>query len=150
MGIFGKKGTALEKEMQKADGEAISSIIDKNMNITGEISFKGKVMIDGLITGNITGDHLILSKSGKVHGDIKVSSFTCHGELIGNIQATIATARKGCSIRSKPEAGSLTVEPGALLEGEIKAATQEHRLVETDTQQKGVQLPGQNKKSVGI
>jgi cytoskeletal protein CcmA (bactofilin family) len=147
MNIFGKKGSTLEKEMQKADVEAISSIIDKNMSITGEISFQGKAMIDGVITGNITGDHLILSKSGKVNGDIHVSSFTCHGELIGNIQATIATARKGCSIRGKLEAGSLTVEPGALLEGEIKAATQEHRPVEADTRQEGTQLPGKNEKS---
>jgi cytoskeletal protein CcmA (bactofilin family) len=147
MGIFGKKGNALEKEMQKAEGEAISSIIDKSMSITGEISFQGKAMIDGLITGNITGDHLILSKSGKVNGDIKVSSFTCHGVLTGNIQATIATARKGCSIRGKLEAESLTVEPGALLEGEIKAAAQEHRLVETDIRQDDAQVPGKNKKS---
>jgi cytoskeletal protein CcmA (bactofilin family) len=135
MGIFGKKGGVFEQEIQKAEGEAISSIIDKSMSITGEISFQGKAMIDGSINGNIKGDHLILSKSGKIIGDIQVSTFTCHGELIGNIQATIVTARKDCSIRGKLEAGSLTVEPGALLDGEIKAATQELQLIETDKKQ---------------
>lgn len=148
MGIFGKKGDPLEKELQKAEGEAISSIIDKSMSITGEISFQGKAMIDGSINGNIKGDHLILSKSGKVMGDIQVSTFTCHGELIGNIQATIVSARKGCSIRGKLEAGSLTVEPGALLDGEIKAATQELPPVETNSKQEIAPSPGKNKKSV--
>jgi cytoskeletal protein CcmA (bactofilin family) len=147
MGIFGKKGDALEQEIQKAEGEAISSIIDKSMSITGEISFQGKAMIDGSINGNIKGDHLILSKSGKITGDIQVSTFTCHGQLVGNIQATIVTARKDCSIRGKLEAGSLTVEPGALLDGEIKAATQELQPVETNSKQNGAQLPGKNKKT---
>ena len=127
MSIFARKGSALEKEMLKAEGEAISSIIDKNMSITGDISFQGKAMIDGSIKGNITGDHLILSTAGKITGDIHVTTFTGLGELIGNIQATILTAKKGCSIRGKIEAGNLTVEPGALLDGEIKAAMQEHR-----------------------
>jgi cytoskeletal protein CcmA (bactofilin family) len=149
MSIFGKKGGVLEKEMQKAEGEAISSIIDKNMSITGEISFQGKAMIDGHINGNVTGDHLILSKSGKVNGDIHVSSFTCHGELIGSIQATLVTARKGCLIRGKLEAGSLTVEPGALLDGEIKAAMQDLQPVEPDTKQESAASPGKNKKSAG-
>jgi cytoskeletal protein CcmA (bactofilin family) len=138
MGLFGKKGGALEQEIQKAEGEAISSIIDKSMSITGEISFQGKAMINGSITGNIKGDHLILSKSGKVTGDIHVSTFTCQGELVGNVYATIVTARKDCSIRGKLEAGSLMVEPGALLDGEIKAATQELQFVETDKKMEGV------------
>jgi cytoskeletal protein CcmA (bactofilin family) len=147
MGIFGKKGNALEQEIQKAEGEAISSIIDKSMLITGEISFQGKAMIDGSVMGNINGDHLVLSKSGKINGDIRVSTFTCYGELIGNIQAKIVTARKDCIIRGKLEAGSLTVEPGALMDGEIKAATQELRLIETDSKQEDTQLPGKNNKT---
>jgi cytoskeletal protein CcmA (bactofilin family) len=142
MGIFGKKSGTLEKEMQKAEGEAISSIIDKNMSITGDISFQGKAMIDGAINGNITGDHLVVSKAGKITGDIQVTSFTCHGELSGDIQATIVTAKKGCSIRGRIEAGTLTVEPGALLEGEIKAAMQEHRPVNTDNSQGDAQASG--------
>jgi cytoskeletal protein CcmA (bactofilin family) len=123
MGMF-KKNT-LQEEIQKADGEAISSIIDKTMIITGEISFQGKTKIEGAVTGNITGEHLVLSATGKVTGDITVSSFNCFGSLKGNVKANIITARKDCSIRGKLEAGSLTVEPGAVMDGEIKAATKD-------------------------
>ncbi len=135
MSIFGKKDGSLEKELQKAEGEAISSIIDRSMVITGEISFKGKAMIDGTVNGNVSGEHLILSKSGKVTGDINVTSFTCHGELKGNVKATVVVARKECAVRGKLEAGSLTVEPGALLDGEIRASTQELRFVEQESKQ---------------
>ena len=119
--MFSKKN-GLDKEMQKAENETISSVIDKSMSVSGEMSFKGKTRIDGTINGNVNGEHLILSESGKIVGDIKVSSFICHGYLKGNIIAKLVTARKGCSIIGKLEAGSLTVEPGATLDGEVKAA----------------------------
>jgi cytoskeletal protein CcmA (bactofilin family) len=120
--MFGKKN-GFENEMQKVESETISSIIDKSMSVTGEISFKGKTRIDGTITGNISGEHLILSESGRINGDIQVTSFICHGSLEGNIKANLVTARKGCAIHGKLEAATLTVEPGATLDGEVKAAT---------------------------
>lgn len=121
MGMFGKSVNP-EQEMKKVESEAISSIIDKSMTITGELSFKGKTRIDGTINGNIDGEHLILSDTGKVIGDISVSSFNCYGSLEGNVKATMLNARKNCSIHGKLEANSLTVEPGASIQGEIKAA----------------------------
>ncbi len=119
--MFGKS-VSVEQEMKKVDSEAISSIIDKSMTIAGELSFKGKTRIDGTIKGNIDGEHLILSETGKVIGDITVSSFNCYGTLEGNVKATMLNARKNCSIHGKLEANSLTVEPGASIQGEIKAA----------------------------
>ena len=127
MAMFGKSDNVnnVEQEMQKVDNEAISSIIDKSMTIKGEISFKGKARIDGTITGNIDGEHLVLSDTGKVVGDITVSSFNCYGTLEGNVVATMLTARKNCTIQGKLEADSLTVEPGATIQGEIKAAAKD-------------------------
>lgn len=123
MAMFSKDD--VQEEIQKAESEAISSIIDKTMKITGEMTFQGKTRIDGTIQGNISGEHLILSESGRVTGDISASSFNCFGTLEGNVKANIITARKNCSIHGKLEAGSLTVEPGAALDGEIKAATKD-------------------------
>ncbi len=124
MGFFGKAASA-EQEMKKVDGEAISSIIDKHMTLRGEMTFRGKARIDGTIDGNIEGEHLILSETGRIVGDINVSSFNCYGSLDGNVKATLLIARKNCSIQGKLEAGNLTVEPGACIQGEIQAASQE-------------------------
>lgn len=124
MSVFGKKDS-FEQDLQKAESEAISSIVDSSVVITGEITFKGKTRIDGQVVGNIKGEHLILSKTGKIEGDIDVSSFICHGSMTGNAKANIITLRKECSILGKIEAHSLTVEPGAIVDGEIKAATKD-------------------------
>jgi cytoskeletal protein CcmA (bactofilin family) len=140
MGMFGKP-ESVEQEMQKVENEAISSIIDKSMTVKGEISFKGKARIDGIINGNIEGEHLILSETGKVTGDVSVSSLNCYGSLDGNVKANILTARKNCSIHGKLIAESLTVEPGAAIEGEIKAATKEAK---TEQNKKGSNEPAVN------
>ncbi len=124
--MFNKKNT-LDKELQKAESETISSIIDTSMSISGEISFKGKTRLDGTVQGNITGEHLILSQSGKIIGDIRVSSFICQGSIQGDIEARLVTARKGCIIHGKMTAGSLTVEPGATIDGEIKASIPDNK-----------------------
>lgn len=125
--MFGK-AMNVEQEMKKVESEVISSIIDKSMTVKGEISFKGKARIDGTITGNIEGEHLILSETGKVIGDITVSSFNCYGNLEGNVKANMLNARKNCVIHGKLEAASLTVEPGASIQGEIKAAVRDVKL----------------------
>jgi cytoskeletal protein CcmA (bactofilin family) len=140
MGMFGKP-ESVEQEMQKVENEAISSIIDKSMTVKGEISFTGKARIDGIINGNIEGEHLILSETGKVTGDVSVSSLNCYGSLDGNVKANILTARKNCSIHGKLIAESLTVEPGAAIEGEIKAATKEAK---TEQNKKGSNEPAVN------
>lgn len=134
--MFGKS-INVDQEMKKVESEAISSIIDKSMTITGEISFKGKARIDGTVNGNIEGEHLILSESGQIKGDIKVVSFNCYGNIEGNIKANMLTARKSCSIKGKLEAGSLTVEPGAAIKGEIQVAVQELKPMEAITATSG-------------
>ncbi len=124
MAIFSKKDS-FEQESQKADKEAISSIIDARMIMKGELLFEGKARIDGTVEGNIKGEHLILSEVGKVHGNIQVSTFVCHGTLEGNVTAKLVTARKSCRIHGIIESNSLSVEPGASLSGEMKIATRE-------------------------
>ncbi len=124
MAIFSKKNS-FEQESKKADKEAISSIIDARMIMKGELLFEGKTRIDGTVEGNIKGEHLILSEVGKVHGNIHVSTFVCHGTVEGNITASLVTACKSCRINGIIESNNLSVEPGAALSGEMKIATRE-------------------------
>ncbi len=128
MGIFNQKDD-FEQQSQLADKEVISSIIDANMVMKGELIFAGKARIDGKVEGNIKGEHLILSESGTITGDIQVTTFVCHGTLEGNIKASLVTARKNCSIHGRIESNSLTVEPGAGLDGEMKVACNDLHLV---------------------
>ena len=128
MGIFNQKDD-FEQQSEQADKEVISSIIDANMVMKGELIFTGKARIDGKVEGNIKGEHLILSESGKITGDIQVTTFVCHGALEGNVKASLVTARKNCNIHGRIQSNSLTVEPGAGLDGEMKVACNDLHLV---------------------
>ena len=105
-----------------ASSEAISSILAAEMKIVGEITFRGKARIDGSLEGNCTGEHLILSETGKIKGDLTLESLVCHGRINGNVSDRQVTVHSSAAIQGKLVAGSLTVEPGALLAGEISTA----------------------------
>lgn len=114
----------LVKLFHKSESDAISSIVDQNMTITGELHFKGKARIDGTVNGTINGDYLILSRSGRINGDIKVATFICHGTMEGNIDAEMVSVRKSSSINGKVAATNLVVEPGATLDSEVKTISE--------------------------
>ncbi len=134
MSLFNKKNKKndFDQETARAEKEVIASIIDTKMTVTGELSFSGKARIDGTVKGNIKGEHLILSESGRVIGDISASSLVCHGTIEGNSTVNLFNARKSSCIHGRIEAASLTVEPGAELNGDIKVATRDLHLVEKD------------------
>ena len=112
----------LQKEETKASKEAISSILSKEMNITGDIKFKGKIRIDGTVNGNINGEYLILSETGKIVGDVEVDSFVCNGTIDGRINSKRVSALSTAAIHGMLVTASLTVESGASLTGEIKTS----------------------------
>jgi len=125
MAIFNKKDT-LEEEVNRVSKEAISCIISKDMRITGEINFKGKARIDGSVDGNIKGEYLVLSETGRINGDLELGALICHGAIEGNVMAKLVTAHSTAAIRGKLTSANLTVEPGATLEGEIHASNKEN------------------------
>lgn len=106
----------------KSSSDVISSVISTDMKITGEVSFKGKARIDGYVEGNINGDNLILSESGKVKGDVHLTTLICHGSVEGNVKAQQVTAHSSSSIKGNLVATSLTVESGATLQGEVSSS----------------------------
>lgn len=131
MSLFNKKETTVEEstamvttpaKTAKSSSDVISSVISTDMKITGEINFKGKARIDGFVEGNINGDNLILSESGKIKGDIQLTTLVCHGAIEGNVKAQQVTAHSSGSIKGNLIATSLTVESGATLQGEVSSS----------------------------
>ena len=124
MALFNRKHTPQHKT-RKGSHETISSILSQEMQISGEIRFKGKARIDGLIDGNVKGEYLILSETGKIIGDVEVDCLICHGSIKGNINAEQVTAHSTSTLHGMLVATTLTVESGASLNGEIKATRQQ-------------------------
>lgn len=130
MSFFGKhKGEDLDKDLLHGDKVPISSIVGTGMSFVGDVTFTGKLRLDGSVKGNVNGDHLILGETGTITGDVDIETFTCQGKVCGNIRAQNLNVVKGCRIDGNVEAVNLLVEGGASLNGEVKVETSDLRLV---------------------
>ncbi|TBV80680.1 MAG: polymer-forming cytoskeletal protein [Desulfobulbaceae bacterium] len=111
------------KKKDGADGDSavITSIFDQEMTLWGNVSFKGKLRLDGRVQGNIRGDYLIVGEKGVVIGDILVNTLLCSGRVKGNVSAKKFQIFTGGVISGKVEATDLVVESGASLSGEIES-----------------------------
>lgn len=132
MGLFNKKNNLQQKATKVSEGP-ITSILSKEMQVTGEIQFKGKTRIDGLINGNVRGEYLVLSETGKIIGDVDIDSLVCHGTIEGNINCKQVTAHPTATIHGILVAANLTVESGASLNGEIKAIQKKNETPHTSS-----------------
>ncbi len=129
MGLFSKTSSHKHKTAQMT----ISSIIGQGMVITGDLTFSGKLKLEGDINGNIQGEHLVIGKTGVITGDVHTESCTCQGKIFGNIKSKDLTVIKGCRIEGNVETVNFAVESGASLIGEVKVDDKDLRLLKTDS-----------------
>lgn len=124
--FFKKDEDAALSDLSK---DVVTSIIGQDMQMVGDISFKGKLRLDGKAEGNIQGDYLILGDSGIILGDIMVNTFVCAGRVQGNVNVKKLQVIKSGTINGKVDTADLAVESGAALNGEIKSRAKELRLM---------------------
>ena len=105
--------------------DAITSILDANLRVEGNIHFAGKARIDGRVEGNVNGGYLVLSESGSVIGDVQVEVLVCHGKVQGDVVAQKLMARSTAVISGTIQVLDIAVESGATLNGEIKSVAPE-------------------------
>ena len=120
MSIFSEK----KETSAVSKNSPISSIIGQDMTLTGDLVFSSKIQIDGKIIGNLNGDTLVLSATGKIEGDIEAKSITCYGQIDGDIKAGVLFLKKTGVINGRVETSDLSVESGGILSGEIKSSQQ--------------------------
>jgi cytoskeletal protein CcmA (bactofilin family) len=70
---------------QKVD--KAESIIGGQSEVTGDLSVKGTLQVDGLVKGQIKADSVVLTESAKVKGDIIAHKIVVRGRVEGNLKA---------------------------------------------------------------
>jgi cytoskeletal protein CcmA (bactofilin family) len=95
----------------------------------GKLTFKGTVRVDARFKGSIvTDDVLIVGERARIDAEITCGSVIVHGEVNGNIHARQEVELlRSARVRGDVQAPSLTVEPGAVLQGSIRADRGEER-----------------------
>ena len=70
---------------------AITTLIDKDIVISGDTTYTGGIRIDGKINGNVKvhgeeGSLLIMGHGSKITGDVEVEKAIINGEINGNVK----------------------------------------------------------------
>jgi len=121
---------------KKGNPDAISTILGEGTEITGDMSFQNTMRIDGHFDGNLNGEHLIVSATGKVLGDVVAASCVCFGQIVGNLTVEKLQVKATGRIDGTVSTNDLEVESGSVLSGEISQKKKELRLVHEDAEDK--------------
>ena len=110
-----------------------SSVVSSDTIIKGKIDFKGELLIEGKVSGDILGDNLTLGPSAKVDGKIIVKAITVQGSFTGFIRSDTVKLDFGSTVKGDIEHSEISIETGANFNGKvIRISKQQKKSGESD------------------
>lgn len=113
------KGNA--KSNQKS-APAAPSIISSDLKMIGNMESKGEIQIDGMLEGDVNCAKLSIGDGGHVQGNVTVETALVRGRVDGKIKAKKITLTRSARVIGDIIHETLTIEPGAHLEGHCRRA----------------------------
>jgi cytoskeletal protein CcmA (bactofilin family) len=103
-------------------GGDFNALLGRGSEFEGKLTFEGTVRVDGLFTGTIvTNDVLVVGEGAKVSAEITCGTLIVHGEVLGNVRARSAVELHApARVKGNIETPALTVEKGVLFDGQTK------------------------------
>tara|TARA_B100000242_G_scaffold216381_1_gene157967 strand:- start:105 stop:527 length:423 start_codon:yes stop_codon:yes gene_type:complete len=93
-----------------------SSVIGTEMQINGNIKCSGKLVLKGIVKGNIECEHVHISAEGNQKGNIKAFECIIGGNFEGDVTAESLAIEPAANIKGNMYYNSLSARPGANLE----------------------------------
>lgn len=101
--------------------QEISTLIGEGFMLTGELTGKSVVRIDGRVTGNINVENgIILGEKGVIVGDIQTISAIIYGTVNGNVKVSQLEIKKTGKVNGDIRTETLEIEFGAQYNGKLE------------------------------
>ena len=99
--------------------------LSSGVSIEGDLSFRNELLIDGKVKGKITATGtLIVGKSGRIRGEVRVKSVTVQGKIEGNVFASErCVLESGATLHGDVESPRLALDENASFLGRAKVST---------------------------
>lgn len=107
----------LEASTSRIDDDGPQTVIDADLTISGELLCDSHVRVEGTLEGDINAESLTLCSGAHVEGAIYAEIVYIYGSLRGSVSANTVVVASGARIVGTIFHNSLTIEPGAHLEG---------------------------------
>lgn len=116
------------RKKQKVSG----SVIDRDMVISGDVTFQGQMVINGTIEGTLTGDKVVLGSEGVLDGEVQLQELDCNGIARGMIGADRVRVNRTAEVVGTIAARELDMSPGAVFVGDMKIGGHSGKKVEVN------------------
>jgi cytoskeletal protein CcmA (bactofilin family) len=127
-----------------APARMMTSIIANGVRIEGAIIADGaEIQVDGEIDGNVRGGALTVGDTGFVKGDVMSESVIVNGRVEGSIRARKVTLSRTAHVQGDITHQQLSVEMGAVFEGQCRYVQDPLKPVDSHAQGSYVQPSGQ-------
>lgn len=98
----------------------VPSIIGEDLTITGNVTSKGEIQVDGEIQGDIHCGSLLLGDKSQVQGSVIAEDVVVRGKVVGSIRGLRVTLQAQSHVEGDIFHQSLAIEQGAYFEGKSR------------------------------
>lgn len=102
----------------------VPSVIGEDLTITGNVSAKGEVQVEGQIEGDVRCSSLLLGDKSQVTGNVAAEDVVVRGKVVGSIRGLRVTLQNQCHVEGDIYHQSLAIEQGAFFEGRSRRSDQ--------------------------
>ena len=96
------------------------TILSSDSRVSGDFTSDGEVQIDGIVKGDVKCSRLSVGSSGHIQGEIIADTALIRGKVEGQISAKNVTLTRTARVVGDIVHDTLTIEPGAHLDGHCK------------------------------
>ena len=96
------------------------SVLAPDLLIKGDVVSTSTVEVLGRVEGNITAHTVILGAEGQVTGKLSGETVDLRGKFGGTIAAKSLALRSSCDVQAEVACATLSIESGAVVEGQFK------------------------------
>ncbi len=117
-------GQAATPRSTTGGNDRLMSIIGPDLTITGDLTSKGELRVDGEIEGNIIGVRLVIGEHARVTGNVAGEDVVVHGEVMGSVRGLRVSLQSTSRVQGDVYHQALVMEQGAFFEGKSIRATE--------------------------
>ena len=94
--------------------------IGRDLTITGNVTSKGEIQLDGHVHGDVDCVALVLGENSNVEGNVTADDVVIRGRLIGSLQALRVTLQSTSHVEGDLTYQSLAIEQGTFFDGKSR------------------------------
>lgn len=130
--------------MLSKDKEKLKSFLGAQSELQGELTAEGILRMDGMLTGKIHADQVILSETATIKGDIVAKRIIVGGKVEGSLRATdlVEITSKG-KVKGEIYTKKFLVMEGGEFNGQIEMRADESNLREFESKNQEISLKRQ-------